>query len=67
MLIFTLHRLDILPVGDLAIRKGFKKVYGLRTDPTPKQMEKIAKPWREFASVASWYLWKEMDGVKSAV
>ena len=67
MLIFTLHRLDILPVGDLAIRKGFKKVYGLRSDPSAKQMERIAKPWREFASVASWYLWKEMDGVRSSV
>jgi DNA-3-methyladenine glycosylase II len=67
MLIFNLHRLDILPVGDLAIRKGFKRVYGLTSDPTPKQMEALAAPWREFASVASWYLWKEMDGTKAAV
>ena len=60
MLLFRLHRLDILPVGDLAIRKGFKKVYKLRKDPTPKDMERLARPWREFASVASWYLWQEM-------
>lgn len=66
MLIFRLHRLDVLPVGDLAIRKGFKAVYKLKSDPTPKQMEAIAKPWRTYASVASWYLWKEMDGTKSA-
>ncbi len=66
MLIFNLHRLDVLPVGDLAIRKGFKRVYNLRTDPTPKKMEQLAKPWRPYASVASWYLWKEMDGAKSA-
>lgn len=67
MLIFRLHRLDVLPVGDLAIRKGFKAVYNLKADPTPKQMETIAKPWRQFASVASWYLWKEMDGKKTTV
>ncbi len=67
MLIFNLHRLDVLPVGDLAIRKGFKKVYRMRTDPTVKQIEKIARPWRAYASVASWYLWKEMDGENAAV
>ncbi len=61
MLIFRLHRLDVLPVGDLAIRKGFKKVYGLAADPTPKQMETIAAPWRAYASVASWYLWEDVS------
>lgn len=61
MLIFRLHRLDVLPVGDLAIRKGFKKVYGLAADPTPKEMEAIATPWRAYASVASWYLWEEVS------
>ncbi|MBP9757219.1 MAG: DNA-3-methyladenine glycosylase 2 family protein [Candidatus Pacebacteria bacterium] len=66
MLIFRLHRLDILPVGDLAIRKGFKKVYKLRNDPKPKDMERIAKPWRAYASVASWYLWEEVDETKRA-
>lgn len=59
MLIFRLHRLDVLPIGDLAVRKGFTYAYNLRTDPTPKQMEKIAAPWRAFASIASWYLWAE--------
>jgi DNA-3-methyladenine glycosylase II len=67
VLIFTLHRLDILPTGDLAIQKGFKKIYRLRSMPNHKRMEQLAKPWREHASVASWYLWKEMDGDKSIV
>lgn len=61
MLIFKLHRLDILPVDDLAIRKGFQQVYGLKNVPTKKEMEEIAAPWRDHASVASWYLWAEMD------
>lgn len=60
MLIFRLNRLDVLPVGDLAIRKGFKHVYKLRVTPTAQKMEELARPWREYASVASWYLWQEM-------
>ncbi|HWO07097.1 MAG TPA: DNA-3-methyladenine glycosylase 2 family protein [Candidatus Paceibacterota bacterium] len=63
-LIFTLNRLDILPTGDLGIRKGFQIVYKLRTLPTPTHMEKLAKEWREHASVASWYLWRVADGEK---
>ncbi len=62
LLIFTLHRLDILPVGDLGIRKGFQIVYKLDKLPTEKEMENLAKGWREHASVAAWYLWRVADG-----
>lgn len=65
MLIFKLHRFDILPVGDLAIRKGFQKAYALKSEPKRKDMERLAMPWRDHASVASWYLWREMDGMKA--
>lgn len=61
LLIFTLYRPDILPVGDLAIRKGFQTVYGLETMPDKKEMERIAKPWRLHATAASWYLWRVAD------
>lgn len=61
LLIFTLYRPDILPWGDLAIQKGFKEVYGLKTLPDKKTMEKIAKPWRSHATAASWYLWRVAD------
>lgn len=63
-LIFTLERLDVLPTGDLGIQKGFQIVYGLKKLPTHEQMEKLAKPWRKHASVASWYLWRAADGAK---
>lgn len=63
-LIFTLNRPDILPVGDLGIRKGFQILYGLRELPTPQKMEKLAAAWRAHASVASWYLWRVADGTK---
>lgn len=64
LLIFTLYRPDILPVGDLAIRKGFQFVYGLDAMPNKKQMEQIAKPWRSHATAASWYLWRVADEAK---
>jgi DNA-3-methyladenine glycosylase II len=63
-LLFTLGRLDILPTGDLGIQKGFQITYKLKKLPTPAHMEKLAKPWRDHASVASWYLWRAADGAK---
>ena len=65
LLIFTLHRPNILPTGDLGIRKGFKIIYKLRSLPSHERMEKLAKDWREHASVASWYLWRAADDVKN--
>ena len=64
LLIFTLFRSDILPTGDLGIRKGFQIVYKLRTLPNHRQMERLAQAWREHASVASWYLWRVADQEK---
>lgn len=61
LLIFTLQRPDILPTGDLGIRKGFQKVFKLRTLPNHSKMERLAKDWRDHASVASWYLWRAID------
>lgn len=63
-LIFTLNRSDILPTGDLGVRKGFQVVYNLRTLPDHAKMEKLAKPWRASASYASWYLWRVADDAK---
>lgn len=63
-LIFTLNRLDVLPTGDLGIQKGFQAVFKLRTLPSHAQMERMAREWREHASVASWYLWRAADEAK---
>lgn len=63
-LIFTLERLDVLPTGDLGIQKGFQILFSLKKLPTPAQMEKLATPWRNHASVASWYLWRVADAAK---
>jgi DNA-3-methyladenine glycosylase II len=64
-LISTLNRPDVLPTGDLGIRKGFQIVYRLKSLPEHAKMESIAKPWRAYASVASWYLWRAADEASS--
>jgi len=61
-LIFALQRSDILPVGDLGIRTAMRKAYRMRALPKPERMEKIARAWRPWCSVASWYLWRSLDG-----
>jgi DNA-3-methyladenine glycosylase II len=62
-LIFALRRPDVLPTGDLGIRVAVQRVYGLQRQPAPAEVERIGRPWRPYASVASWYLWRSLgDG-----
>lgn len=61
-LIFALKRTDVLPTGDLGIRNAMKKAYKLAEPPTPAEMEKLAQRWRPYCSVASWYLWRSLEG-----
>jgi DNA-3-methyladenine glycosylase II len=60
-LMFHLGRPDILPVGDQGIRRAIQVEYGLRKLPDAKRMEKIAKPWRPYRTLASLYLWSSLD------
>jgi DNA-3-methyladenine glycosylase II len=60
-LIFSLGRQDILPVTDLGVRKAIQKVYSLPELPRPNTMMEIAKPWRPYRSIATWYLWKSLS------
>lgn len=57
-LIFALNRPDVLPVGDLGVRKGMQVYFGRRQLPEPRAMEKLAEPWQPYRSVASWYMWR---------
>lgn len=62
-LMFTLARLDILPVGDLGIKKAIMLNYGLKKLPDEKKIVKIAEKnnWHPYESVASWYLWRSLE------
>jgi len=60
-LIFGLRRPDVFPSADLGIRAAIRKVYGLADLPKPADLERLARPWRPYASVASWYLWRSIE------
>lgn len=58
MLIFTLGRLDVLPVNDLGVREGYKRLKSLPNAPKPKVLAEIGLAWQPYRTVASWYLWR---------
>lgn len=60
-LIFGLVRPDVLPVGDLGVRKGMQLHFRLRKLPEPPRMEKLAAPWRPYRSLAAWYMWRVVE------
>lgn len=61
LLLFDLGRLDVWPVTDYGVQKGFAKTFGRRKLPTPKQFLKIGEKWRPYRSVAAWYFWRALD------
>ena len=60
-LMFTLKRENVLPTGDYGVQAAIKKHYRKRKLPKPHVMEKIAKCWEPYRSVACWYLWRSLD------
>ena len=62
-LMFCMARLDVLPVGDLGIKRGVQHSYQLPGLPTPEQVAAIAEQrhWHPYTSVASRYLWLSLD------
>jgi DNA-3-methyladenine glycosylase II len=60
-LMFHLGRPDVLPVGDQGIRRAVKVEYRLRKFPDPKRLEKLARPWRPYRTLACLYLWSSLD------
>jgi 3-methyladenine DNA glycosylase/8-oxoguanine DNA glycosylase len=60
-LMFRLWRPDVLPVLDLGVRKGAQRIYNTRALPDAERLEKIARNWRPYSSIASWYCWRILD------
>jgi DNA-3-methyladenine glycosylase II len=59
-LMFQLERPDVLPVGDLGIRRAVMQRYGLEAMPTPTEVERIGEPWRPHRTLASLFLWRSL-------
>ncbi len=61
-LMFTLNRPDVFPVTDLGIQKGFQLFFQFDVLPSTKKMMEIAEAWRPYRTLASWYLWRLVEG-----
>jgi DNA-3-methyladenine glycosylase II len=62
-LIFQLRRLDVWPIGDLGVRKGYARAFGSDEIPLPKQLQAVGEVFRPFRTVAAWYCWRAVDTV----
>jgi 3-methyladenine DNA glycosylase/8-oxoguanine DNA glycosylase len=60
-LMFRLHRLDVWPVSDFGVRKGFAIAYGLRAMPEPKELLPLGDKFRPYRSIAAWYCWRATE------
>jgi len=62
-LIFSLGRLDVLPVGDLGVRRAIERLYGFDHLPDAAEIEQVAEDrgWRPYCSIASWFLWRSWE------
>ena len=60
-LMFSLGRLDVLPVDDLGIKNAIRDQYGLDGVPNAEAIETIAESWRPYATIACWYLWRSLE------
>ena len=61
LLIFRLHRWNVLPVDDLGIRAGIRRIYNLLELPDKKSVEKLGQQWQPYCTIASWYLWRSLE------
>jgi DNA-3-methyladenine glycosylase II len=60
-LMFTLHRPDVLPTGDLGVRNAAMRAYGLDAPPGPQALTELAEPWRPYRTRACLYLWRSLE------
>lgn len=60
-LMFSMGRPDVMSVGDLGLRKGFERVFGMTRQPAASTFERRAERWRPWRTVACWYLWRAAD------
>lgn len=61
-LIFALERPNVMPLADLGIRNAVRKAYGLSELPNAAELAKLAEKWHPYCSIASWYLWRSLEG-----
>jgi DNA-3-methyladenine glycosylase II len=60
-LIFDLRRLDVWPVDDYGVRKGYARIYGLAEPPRPKALMAEGERFRPYRTIPAWYCWRAVD------
>ena len=60
-LIFSLSRMNVLPVGDLGLRAGVKLLYNMRAMPSSDRVRVLGRKWQPYATVGTWYTWRTLD------
>jgi len=66
-LIFQLRRLNVWPVDDYGVRKGYALAYGLSELPTPRELQAEGERFRPLRTVAAWYCWRAVDTILPGV
>ncbi len=61
-LMFTLNRLDVFPLGDLGIQKGYQRILQMKKLPTTEELKSGSDIWKPYRTIAAWYLWRVVDG-----
>jgi len=57
-LIFHLNRLDVWPIGDLAVRRGWDNLHANSEAIKPKELQKLGEQFTGMRSVVAWYCWR---------
>lgn len=58
LLMYSLERMDVLPVDDFGVREGYRTLKSLPQSPKPAELREISKAWAPHRTVAAWYLWR---------
>jgi DNA-3-methyladenine glycosylase II len=62
-LIFQLRRLDVWPVDDYGVRKGYALAYRLSELPKPRELAGLGERYRPYRTIAALYFWRAVDTV----
>ncbi len=58
LLMYSLERMDVLPVDDFGVREGYRALKSLAEQPKPKELRRLSEAWSPHRTVAAWYLWR---------
>jgi len=61
VLIFSLLRADILPLGDIGVIRAVEQLYRNSERMTVQDVARVAECWAPYRTAGTWYLWRHLD------